>query len=265
MTALISIDQDSSSPLPGAKPVSTFAEGARYSIFNSRAQGAFLDSLAQYGNVRLACRAGRVSPQTAYRARRTRPAFAALWDAALLSARTRAEEVLADRALNGVEEQVFYHGEEVATRRRYDSRLLLAHLARLDRLAERAEVGAATALLDDAIDALRRGEELPHALPEKEPQDSVPCVPSGRNSPPCKPPVETPSETLDTRLDAMEAARPAHALPPHQLCSGVAEVDALEALQLAAFEAGYPQWYELREAEEWEEEGACDAPHDPIA
>lgn len=42
--------------------------------------------------------------------------------------------MLADRALNGVKENVFYHLEEVARRRRYDSRLLLAHLARLDRL-----------------------------------------------------------------------------------------------------------------------------------
>jgi hypothetical protein len=39
---------------------------------------------------------------------------------------------------------VFYHGEEVARRRRYDSRLLLAHLARLDRLCEaRADAGEA--------------------------------------------------------------------------------------------------------------------------
>ena len=51
-------------------------------------------------------------------------------------ARDHAEQVLADRALNGVEEKVFYHGEEVATRTRYDSRLLLAHLARLDAKAK---------------------------------------------------------------------------------------------------------------------------------
>ena len=132
----------------------------KFSIFTPRAQGAFLDSLAQYGNVRLACRAGRVSPQTAYRARRTRPAFAALWDAALLSARTRAEEVLADRALNGVEEQVFYHGEEVATRRRYDSRLLLAHLGRLDRLAHDRGVREASYGFDLELDHLADEPEI---------------------------------------------------------------------------------------------------------
>ncbi len=42
--------------------------------------------------------------------------------------------MLAERALEGVEEQVFYHGEVIATRRRFDTRLLLAHLARLDAL-----------------------------------------------------------------------------------------------------------------------------------
>ena len=132
----------------------------RHTIFSPRHQAAFLENLSTSGNVRLACRAARVSPQTAYRARRSSPALARAWDAALLAARHVAEEVLADRALNGVEEAVFYHGEEIATRRRYDSRLLLAHLARLDALAERAEVAAALPLLDDQIEGLRRGEDL---------------------------------------------------------------------------------------------------------
>src|SRR3546814_3125124 len=79
-------------------------------------QAAFLENLMVWGNARLACKAAAVSPQTAYRERRRSPAFAALWDAALLSARQHAEEVLADRALSGVEEAVFYHGEEVARR-----------------------------------------------------------------------------------------------------------------------------------------------------
>jgi len=51
-------------------------------------------------------------------------------------ARDAAEQVLAERALEGVEEAVFYHGEEVARRRRFDTRLLLAWLARLDRRAD---------------------------------------------------------------------------------------------------------------------------------
>lgn len=241
----------------------------RASIFSPRSQGAFLENLSLNGNVRLACRAARVSPQTAYRARRASPAFAALWDAALLSARDNAEQVLADRALNGWEEAVFYHGEEVATRRRYSDRLLLAHLARLDRLAERAEVSAALADLDDAVEALGRGEELvgppceqpgapacagAHDRAENFHQDRVPCVPSRRIPPSSSNAVgrqKTPSISaagdpgsdqlpdLERRLRAMEAARPMDAPP----IGDWSDPGLAEAMQLAAFEAGMANWW----------------------
>lgn len=174
----------------------------RTTIFSPEAQGIFLEHLSTGGNVRLACRACGVSPQTAYRARRKSPALAALWDAALVSARVHAADVLANRALDGLEEAVFYHGEEVARCTRYSDRLLLAHLARLDRLAEREEVRAAEALLDGAIDTLRKGEEVDAAVCEQlsarasagahdgeknNPQDRVPCVPSPPETPPAKP------------------------------------------------------------------------------
>ncbi|MFB0611072.1 hypothetical protein [Aurantiacibacter poecillastricola] len=128
-------------------------------------QAAFARVLAEHGNVRLACRAVGVSAQTAYRARRSSRAFRACWDAALLLARDHAEQVLADRALNGVEEKVFYHGEVVATRTRYSDRLLLAHLERLDRKAGAQEACddcdaplLAEEDFDGAVDALEAGE-----------------------------------------------------------------------------------------------------------
>ena len=52
------------------------------------------------------------------------------------SARELAEDVLQDKALNGIVEQLFYHGEVVDTRTRFDGRLLLALLGRLDKRAE---------------------------------------------------------------------------------------------------------------------------------
>lgn len=122
-------------------------------------QATFCEHLARHGNVRLACRAAGVSAQTAYRMRRACRQFRALWDAALVIAREQVEDVLADRALHGWEEAVFYHGEEVARRRRYDSRLLLAHLARLDRLAERA-AGGVVERFDEALDVLSADGEL---------------------------------------------------------------------------------------------------------
>ena len=176
-------------PACAATREGTHTDTSRHTVFTPRAKGEFLQSLQLFGNVRVACRVARISAQTAYRARRASPVLARLWDAALLAARAHAEATLADRAINGVEEAVFYHGEEVARRRRFDSRLLLAHLARLDRLEERPEVTGALDLLDDAIAALARGGEAEDALPPARvaqllrpvsPQKGVPPVPSGR-------------------------------------------------------------------------------------
>lgn len=230
----------------------------RHSIFSPQSQGAFLENLAHSGNVRLACKLARVSPQTAYRARRKSAALARAWDAALLSARHNAEEVLADRALNGWEEAVFYHGEEVAVRRRYSDRLLLAHLARLDKLAERGDVVGALAALDDQIEALQRGEELPEPSPEELQQDPVPCVPSSRENPPsssgceAQPQAEPVGQIDDSylnpsdymwfgnRLERMWAARPRGVLAPHQQ----GDTDGfIEELQILAYEADLPEWW----------------------
>lgn len=138
-------------------------------LFDTRRQAVFCESLSAHGNVRLACKAAGVSPQTAYRMRRSAPDFRHLWDAALVLARAAVEEVLADRAINGVEELVFYHGEEVARRRRYDSRLLLAHLARLDRKAESADCSVLTEQFDAALAALEAGAPLPVAAQDVSP------------------------------------------------------------------------------------------------
>ncbi len=236
---------------------------ANYTILTPERQADFLASLQLYGNVRLACRAASISPQTAYRARRRLAGFARGWDAALLAARAHAEEVLADRAINGVEEAVFYHGEEVARRRRFDSRLLLAHLARLDRLEEREDVAATLPLLDDQIDALRRGEELPQTPPEIEPQDPVPPVPScacGQAESGDEDEAEAGAEDeldedeywadywadqledktpLGRTLTAMEYARPPGAPLPHQL----GDAEEVEYWQIVAFEAGQDEWW----------------------
>lgn len=93
----------------------------------------FLHCLAGHGNVRVAAAAVGLSRQGAYLARRRDAVFAKAWDAALGLARRHAEGVLAERALDGVVEDVWFRGELVGSRRRYDGRLLLAHLARLDR------------------------------------------------------------------------------------------------------------------------------------
>mgnify|MGYP000420281723 CR=1 FL=1 len=132
----------------------------------------FLEHLSRHGQVRMAARVAGVSQQTAYVRRRRDPAFAAGWDAALIHAREAAEQVLVARALHGTTETIWFRGEAVGERQRFDARLLLAHLARLDAraaaapktvhhlaedfdrmllaLAEGADVAAATGWTDPA-------------------------------------------------------------------------------------------------------------------
>lgn len=124
------------------------------------AQARFVEVLAQWGNVRAAAMQAGVSRAHLYRMRRASPDFRKLWDAALVLARPQVEEVLADRAMNGIAETVYYHGEEVATRVRFDARLLLAHLARLDRVEASHGVRTAVADFDAQVERLRNPPQL---------------------------------------------------------------------------------------------------------
>ncbi|AKH41193.1 hypothetical protein FHS61_001719 [Altererythrobacter atlanticus] len=208
-------------------------------LFSPRRQRDFCEALSQHGNVRVACRAAGVSPQTAYRAKRGSEDFRACWDAALLLARDHAEAVLADRALNGVEEAVFYHGEEVATRRRYDTRLLLAHLARLDRMAEKMEESGAGSPhgggFDEALDALAHGAPVAGPGGALSPRREVQDKDDGEVIP-----------AFERRLHAMEAARPFDAPP----LSALGDAGEVEAVQLLAFEAGEEEWWLVTPDEE---------------
>lgn len=145
--------------LPVPAPPSRSSSPKSRAHFTPERQAHFLQRLAQCGNVRAACKSVPISRVTAYRLRRSSSEFAELWDGAQLIARQVVEDVLADRALNGVEEKVFYHGEEVATRRRFSPQLLLAHLARLDRLAHKRSASDAAITFDRRVEQLASGEE----------------------------------------------------------------------------------------------------------
>ena len=84
-----------------------------------------------------------------------------------MRARSHAEAVLAERALEGVEEPIFYRGERIGSRVKFDARLLLAHLARLDKLCEQDAAAAAEAERFDA--ALGELAELPEAAVAADP------------------------------------------------------------------------------------------------
>src|SRR5690606_20272370 len=90
-------------------------------------QRAFIEALAETGSVAAACRRVGRSDHGVYQLRRHPEAqeFRAAWDAALDLGVRRIEDAAMDRALYGTEETVHYHGELVATHRRFNERLVM--------------------------------------------------------------------------------------------------------------------------------------------
>lgn len=111
--------------------------------WNEAVQRAFIEALANSGSVKAACKKVGRATTGAYQLRRQPDAreFAAAWDAALAYGMLRVEDEAIDRAINGTEETVHYHGELVATRRRYNERLVMFMLC--TRLAEKYGDGTA--------------------------------------------------------------------------------------------------------------------------
>lgn len=142
----------------------THAPATRHDGWTDVRRAQFLDHLAGHGNVRAACSHVGLSAEAAYRLRRRDAVFARAWAAALVLGRVASADVLGDRAIEGVEEEVWYRGEVVGTRRRYDTRLLLAHLARLDRLVEDNPAAAEDAARFDELVARAAGLALPEEL-----------------------------------------------------------------------------------------------------
>ncbi len=135
--------------LPAFTPVPR--QCARHDGWTPARQIAFIEALADLGSVAAACKAVDMSQPGAYALRREDGAesFRAAWDAALDLGVRRIEDVVMDRALNGVEEPLYSYGKLVGTRRRYNDRLLMFILR--NRAPERFADGRAKGL--NAIDA----------------------------------------------------------------------------------------------------------------
>lgn len=99
----------------------------------------FLQVLAETGQVKTACEYTGLTRQSAYALAARDPLFAAGWDAAAMLARRPLADDIFDKSVNGVTDTISRKGEVIATRHRYDSRLSIAVLNRLDRRCERAE------------------------------------------------------------------------------------------------------------------------------
>jgi len=85
----------------------------------------FLRELAACQNVSQAARAVGMGRQSAYKLRNRMAGtpFALAWEVALENGLQQLAHSLMDRALNGEEVPVFYHGEQVGSYRRHDNRL----------------------------------------------------------------------------------------------------------------------------------------------
>jgi hypothetical protein len=97
----------------------------------------FLETLAECGVVEDAARAAGMSKQTAYRLRKRAAgrAFHVAWNAAEQLARNRLAGEVVSRALHGCVEVIVRDGQVWGERHRFDNRLTMAVLERLDRNA----------------------------------------------------------------------------------------------------------------------------------
>lgn len=140
----------------------------RHDGWTPEKQRRFLERFAEGGIVVEACEAVGMSARSAYNLRDRDPLFAAGWEAAQAMARPRLADEAYARALNGVVDRIYKDGMVVAERHRYDNRLTMSVLARLDARHDRAEEAGAPHLAlvarwDDYLDALeaeRRADGL---------------------------------------------------------------------------------------------------------
>lgn len=145
------------------------ARADRHDGLTVAAEQHFLRVLAETGVVADACRATGISRQAVYNRRNSAAgrAFALAWEAALLLSRRAIADDVMSRVRHGVIERVYRNGELVAERHKYDNRLTMAALTRLDRIAEGhgANAPAVNAIADEFDQFVGN---LPHGLEEAE-------------------------------------------------------------------------------------------------
>jgi hypothetical protein len=104
----------------------------------------FIATLADTRNVTIAAREAGIARRAALSLRACDPDFATEWQDAEEAASDLLEHEARERAMKGVGEPVYYHGQEVGELRRYSETLLLMFL-RAERPEKFAEKGAGTA------------------------------------------------------------------------------------------------------------------------
>lgn len=222
-------------------------------------QRAFLEHFAQSGSVSRAAAHVGVSPRAAYdlRHRRDGLLFAVGWGAAVLLARLRLADLLLERAIDGVEEVAVRtgcaeDGSAEIRRRKYDGRLGMALLTRLDRMAgEAAEADLHEAALHRAVaqdfDSFLDRLAPPHAEGGDTPDDASPA-----DNAPSDAPSETPSDA-EARVAAHLAAQVEDGTPLARLArdSGIhCELARKSAVPPPGGDKARPAWTPRRPTDE---------------
>lgn len=186
-------------PVPGTSDTAPAARRSRHDGWTPDRQVVFLEALAACGVVTDACARAGLSAQSAYafRNRRSGRAFATAWDAVLVHrARARLSDEVFSRAMNGCLEQIRRDGEVTAERHRFDNRLSMAVLSRLDRLAEQQghrqeQLRAVSEDLDDLLDCIEQGGDADAFVEARKPAPAAGAPESERLAQPEEPFVWT--------------------------------------------------------------------------
>ena len=143
---------------------------------------AFVDALASVGCVEAACAHLGMAKSGLYEARRRNPLFALAWEDALIDgALPRLADELLSHAFKGSVERYYRDGEMVGEKHYTDTRLGLALLKRLDRMAaERAasDAAAATKAAQEARAEARRAAAAEFEYEQVDEVDDQPFSPT---------------------------------------------------------------------------------------
>ena len=173
-----------SPPAPGTLPAAVPTR-RRHDGWTPERQHDFIQALAESGCVEAACRRVGMTASGAYRLRARPDAaiFRQAWDIALDYAVRRLSDAAFSRALHGVATPIFYRGEQVGERRRFDERLTMFLLryrdptrygAWLDSYEARRHPDGAGIVLAHALNMLM---DAAHGFvdPDSDPTDSDPA------------------------------------------------------------------------------------------
>jgi hypothetical protein len=179
-------------PLEPGEPDNAFSETRRlrHDGWTPEKKRRFLERFAECGIIVEACEAVGMSAKAVYNLRDRDSLFAAGLEAARVKARGPLADEVYSRARNGVVERIYKDGLIVAERHRYDNRLTMAVLARLDSRIDRAEEKGAAHLAvaerwEEYLDALaedRREDGLALLAPPAQPAPPGPAAGLGGNA-----------------------------------------------------------------------------------